>query len=349
MSDTVTDRSPADGPEPIDSVGTSGPSFEMDVELGKLREFVRATQAPVDPYLSDEAPPVPPTFLATSRLWERDSPWPKLGLGQDRVLHAEQEYVFPGPPPRVGSRLVGESTIEKVFTKDGRRGRMTFAIMVTQFRDSAGRVVAEARMTGVEMPPRNIPPPEVQAAGEPERPAAAGAEVAPSPGAPVDAPRGWGPALESAQRVSGEVAVPQDLDAIPVAPAPSEFGPLTITDFVRYQGASGDMNPLHHDPEKAKLAGFEGPISVGMLQAGLLGSYAVSWLGAHRIRRFRVRFGAPAFVGDVLTCGPLEPAASGDASVQVHLGCRRQSGELVAEAWATFSGPTADEDTNKAA
>lgn len=23
--------------------------------------------------------------------------------------------------------------------------------------------------------------------------------------------------------------------------------PLKVTDFVRYQGASGDMNPIHHD------------------------------------------------------------------------------------------------------
>ena len=44
--------------------------------------------------------------------------------------------------------------------------------------------------------------------------------------------------------------------------------PLTVTDFVRYQGASGDMNPIHHDTAFARQAGYPGPFAVGMLQAG---------------------------------------------------------------------------------
>jgi acyl dehydratase len=36
---------------------------------------------------------------------------------------------------------------------------------------------------------------------------------------------------------------------------PREYGPLTRTDFVRYQGASGDFNPIHHDDEFAQSAG----------------------------------------------------------------------------------------------
>jgi len=31
---------------------------------------------------------------------------------------------------------------------------------------------------------------------------------------------------------------------------------LTRTDLVRYAGASGDFNPIHHDEEFAKGAGF---------------------------------------------------------------------------------------------
>jgi len=67
-------------------------------------------------------------------------------------MHAEQEYVFHGPPPRAGTRLVCRSRIESVFHKEGRRGgRLTFAVMVTEFRDATtGALVAEARMTGVE-------------------------------------------------------------------------------------------------------------------------------------------------------------------------------------------------------
>ena len=54
-------------------------------------------------------------------------------------------------------------------------------------------------------------------------------------------------------------------------PTPREYGPLTRTDFVRYQGASGDFNPIHHDDEFAQSAGYPTVFSVGMLQAGILG------------------------------------------------------------------------------
>ena len=41
----------------------------------------------------------------------------------------------------------------------------------------------------------------------------------------------------------------------PGATAPERrVGPLTRTDFVRYQGASGDMNPVHHDEVFARAA-----------------------------------------------------------------------------------------------
>jgi hypothetical protein len=79
------------------------------------------------------------------------NPWHHVELDQKRGLHAEQEYVFHGPPPRAGAKLVAQSRIAEVFEKEGGRGgRLTFAVMVTEFRDETGRLVAEARMTGVE-------------------------------------------------------------------------------------------------------------------------------------------------------------------------------------------------------
>src|SRR3954471_3352727 len=77
--------------------------------------------------------------------------------------------------------------------------------------------------------------------------------------------------------------------------------PLTITDFVRYQGASGDMNPIHHDAGFAAQAGYPAPFAVGMLQAGIMGTYVTDWLGAENIRRFKVQFREQAWAGDVLT------------------------------------------------
>jgi hypothetical protein len=36
---------------------------------------------------------------------------------------------------------------------------------------------------------------------------------------------------------------------------------LTLTDFVRHQKASGDMNPIHHDPDFAQCAGYSQPFA----------------------------------------------------------------------------------------
>jgi hypothetical protein len=131
------------------AAGKVGKPFEMHVELGKVREFTRAVRAD-HPALMDGL--TPPTFLTTTFFWEGDAnPWPEVKLDPKRGMHAEQEYVFHGPPPKAGDELTCISRIEKVFTKEGRRGgKLTFAVMVTEFRDPSGRLVAEARMTGVE-------------------------------------------------------------------------------------------------------------------------------------------------------------------------------------------------------
>ena len=56
-----------------------------------------------------------------------------------------------GPPPRAGTRLHAKSRIEQIYEKEGRRGgKLTFAVMVTEYRDASGKLVAESRLTGVE-------------------------------------------------------------------------------------------------------------------------------------------------------------------------------------------------------
>jgi MaoC dehydratase-like protein len=78
-------------------------------------------------------------------------------MDKQRGLHAEQEYTFFGPPPRAGTRLTCRSRIGEIYTKQGRRGgEMTFVVQYTDFHDETGRLVAQAKMTGVETarPPR---------------------------------------------------------------------------------------------------------------------------------------------------------------------------------------------------
>ena len=114
---------------------------------------------------------------------------------------------------------------------------------------------------------------------------------------------------------------------------------VSRTDIVRYQGASGDMNPLHHDETFARAAGYDAPLSIGMLAAGMLASYATDWLGAANVRRFRIRFRSQAWPGDALTCGgTIVREYEGDEGpmADVELTCARQTGDVTVQAWATF-------------
>jgi acyl dehydratase len=129
-----------------------------------------------------------------------------------------------------------------------------------------------------------------------------------------------------------------DLD-VGTAAEPREFGPLTRTDFVRYQGASGDFNPIHHDEDFAKSAGFPTVFSVGMLQAGILGTYATDWLGAENIRRYGFQFREQVWPGDTLTCNGAvvkRYEEDGERRIDLELTCTRQTGGAAIKGWATF-------------
>ena len=122
-----------------------------------------------------------------------------------------------------------------------------------------------------------------------------------------------------------------------------EYGPLTITDFVRYQGASGDFNPIHHDDAFAKSAGFPEPFSVGMLQAGILGSYVTDLFGAENVRRFSVQFREQVWAGDRLICtGEVvaisdgADAGTGERSIDLKLNVARVGGGSAIKGEATF-------------
>ena len=126
------------------------------------------------------------------------------------------------------------------------------------------------------------------------------------------------------------------------------IGPVTRTDFVRYQGASGDMNPIHHDEAFARAAGFPTPFAVGMWPAGLLGAYATSWLGPENVRSLpdplpRNRCG-PATPSPALVSVVREYEQDGEQRVDIELTCRRQTGGVAVTVWSTFVRPEEGED-----
>jgi acyl dehydratase len=110
-------------------------------------------------------------------------------------------------------------------------------------------------------------------------------------------------------------------------------GPLTRTDIVRFAGAAGDFNPLHHDEEYARAAGFETVFAMGQFQAGLLSRLAAEWFGTENVRRYRVRFKAKVWPGDVLVLRGREIARDGDV-VQCELeAVREDGGDVAVQAW----------------
>jgi hypothetical protein len=55
----------------------------------------------------------------------------------------------------------------------------------------------------------------------------------------------------------------------------SEQLTLTRTDIVRYAGASGDFNPVHHDREAALALGYPDVFAMGLLPGGILAARLV--------------------------------------------------------------------------
>ncbi len=121
---------------------------------------------------------------------------------------------------------------------------------------------------------------------------------------------------------------------IPPAPAPWTHT-VTRTDIVRYQGASGDFQPIHHDEPFALAAGWPAPLGVGMFHAGVLASWATQWLGPERVRKVRFRWKAPVFPEDTLTFTG-ELAESEGSLVTVKGVCTNQRGEVTVTGWFSF-------------
>jgi acyl dehydratase len=76
---------------------------------------------------------------------------------------------------------------------------------------------------------------------------------------------------------------------------------LTRTNFVRYAGASGDFNPMHHDDTVATQVGNPSVFGHGMLTAGLMARVVKDWFGPDAMRRYQVRFSKQVWPGDTVT------------------------------------------------
>lgn len=91
-----------------------------------------------------------------------------------------------------------------------------------------------------------------------------------------------------------------ELDVGDAAP-PLVVENLTRTHFVKYAGASGDFNPMHHDDTIATQVGNPSVFGHGMLTAGLMARVVKDWFGPEAMRAFSVRFAKQVWPGETLT------------------------------------------------
>jgi acyl dehydratase len=66
--------------------------------------------------------------------------------------------------------------------------------------------------------------------------------------------------------------------------------PITRTQIVRFAGAAGDFNPMHHDEIFARAAGQPSVFAMGQLTAAILGAAIADWFGSENVTRYEVRF-----------------------------------------------------------
>ena len=83
--------------------------------------------------------------------------------------------------------------------------------------------------------------------------------------------------------------------------APATSHKLTRTDLVKYAGASGDFNPMHHDEVAAQAAGQPSVFGHGMFSMGLLGTALTDFVGVGNITRYKVRFARQTWPDEVLS------------------------------------------------
>ena len=311
-----------------DLIGQFGPPFDVPVERGAVRAFARSVYAPWPAYLDDERAVIPPTFLTTANVnWgytlerPRGTLLEQLDHNLSVPLHAEEAYQFHGTPPRVGDRLTAHACLESMTEKPSKRGGgLAFLVLLTEFCDGDGTLVAEARST------------TVTTHGASDEPTDWGSE-----------PPAYQPNYTSLEPPDPFAAIKSNTWAdlkVGSGPGPVSLGPLTMHEMVRYQAAGGEDNPLHYDLAHARAEGFPGMFGVGMHQAGGLASYAARWLGAPNVRSFRSRFTNVFWVGDPLTYdGKILALRKEDSRrlADLELTCTRDGDDaVIVQVWMTF-------------
>jgi acyl dehydratase len=75
---------------------------------------------------------------------------------------------------------------------------------------------------------------------------------------------------------------------------------LTRADLVKYAGASGEFNPVHHDEPLVQAAGMPSVFGHGMFSMGFLCTALADWAGPGHVTRVGVRVSKQTWPGETL-------------------------------------------------
>lgn len=133
-------------PITADHVGrTYPPTPPYEVSAAKIAEFAAALGDP-NPAYSGEAPVAPPTFAAVigAAAWDELFADPELDLSLQRVVHADQTFVW-HRPLRTGDTVTGVLSIDKVRC----RGAMEIVGVTVRMATLEGEPVVDSSSTFV--------------------------------------------------------------------------------------------------------------------------------------------------------------------------------------------------------
>ncbi len=91
-------------------------------------------------------------------------------------------------------------------------------------------------------------------------------------------------------------------DVIENTELPSFEITVTRTHIVKYAGAGGDFNPIHHDEEFARAVGLPSVFAMGLMHGGYLTKVVTDWAGDGVLKRYKIRFYTQVWPNDTLTC-----------------------------------------------
>jgi acyl dehydratase len=115
---------------------------------------------------------------------------------------------------------------------------------------------------------------------------------------------------------------------------PLHTGPITRHRVAMYAHGSGDLNPIHVDPDYAREnAGLSDVIVHGMYPMGMLSRLLTQWAGPGSVRSIDTRFAAMLPIKASLSCeGVIETVqgTEGGSLVTVKLQAKQADGSTVA-------------------